>query len=52
MTRQQDQRAILRGMKGAFRLLRDMGLDQGQKRAQRVDVFAQIECHGMVEHRP
>lgn len=48
MTRHQDQRAILKGMKGAFRLLRDLGLDQGQKRAQRVDVFDCIDRTGAV----
>jgi len=48
MTRRQDQQAILRGMEGAFRLLRDLGLDQGTRRAQRVDVFDSIDRTGAV----
>lgn len=46
MTREQDRRAILKGMKGAVRLLQDLGYDQGVKRAQRVDVFDSIDRAG------
>lgn len=46
MTREADRRSILRGMKGAMRLLQDFGYDQGSKRAQRVDVFECIDRRG------
>lgn len=46
MTRDADRRAILRGMKGAMRLLQDLGCDQGSKRSQRVDVFESIDRCG------
>ena len=46
MTRDADRRAILRGMKGAMRLLQDLGYDQGAKRAQRIDVFESIDRRG------
>jgi Zn-dependent peptidase ImmA (M78 family)/predicted secreted protein len=46
MTREADRRSILRGMKGAMRLLQDLGYDQGAKRAQRVDVFDCIDRRG------
>ena len=46
MTREQDRRAILRGMKGAMRLLQDFGYDQGVRRGQRVDVFDSIDRAG------
>lgn len=46
MTRQQDRLSILRGMKGALGLLHDLGLDQGQKRAQRIDIFDSIDRAG------
>ncbi len=46
MAREQDRRSILRGMKGAMRLLQDLGYDQGEKRKQRVDVFDSIDRAG------
>ncbi|MFP7675666.1 ImmA/IrrE family metallo-endopeptidase [Marivita sp. S0852] len=46
MTLEADRRSILRGMKGAMRLLQDLGYDQGAKRAQRVDVFDSIDRRG------
>lgn len=46
MTREADRRSILRGMKGAMRLLQDLGYDQGAKRAQRVNVFDSIDRRG------
>jgi Zn-dependent peptidase ImmA (M78 family) len=46
VARQQDRISILRGMKGALGLLRDLGLDQGGKRAQRIDVFDCIDRAG------
>ena len=46
MTREADRRSILRGMKGAMRLLQDLGYDLGAKRAQRVDVFDSIDRRG------
>lgn len=48
MVRRTEQQAVLRGMKGAIRLLRDLGYDQGAKRAQRVDVFDSIDRAGAV----
>ena len=46
MTREADRLSILRGMKGAMRLLQDLGYDRGAKRAQRVDVFDSIDRRG------
>lgn len=46
MTRQQDRISVLRGMKGALGLLRDLGIDHGEMRAQRIDVFGSIDKVG------
>ncbi len=42
MVSRNERAAILRGIRGAKRLQRDMGLDTGAARAQRVDVFGCI----------
>lgn len=42
MVSRNERMAILRGIRGAKRLQRDMGLDAGPARAQRVDVFGCI----------
>ncbi|MXY33960.1 MAG: ImmA/IrrE family metallo-endopeptidase, partial [Boseongicola sp. SB0664_bin_43] len=46
MARRADRLCILRGMKGAMRLLQDLGYDRGAKRVQRVDVFDSIDRQG------
>ena len=46
MTRATDRQSILRGMKAAMRLLKDIGYDRGAKRTQRVDVFDCIDSRG------
>ncbi len=46
MTREQDRRSILRGMKAAFGLLHDLGLDRGDRPAHRIDVFDSIDRTG------
>lgn len=42
MVSRNEREAILRGIRGAKRLQRDLGLDTGASRAQRVDVFGCI----------
>lgn len=46
MVSRSERDAILRGIRGAKRLQRDLGLDQGAARAQRVDVFGSIARMG------
>lgn len=46
MTREQDRVSILRGMKAALGLLHDLGLDRGDRRANRIDVFDSIDRTG------
>ena len=46
MASRNEREAILRGIRGAQRLQRDMGLDAGPTRAQRVDVFGCIARSG------
>ena len=46
MTLRLDRLAILRGMQGALRLQRDLGLDRGEDRARRIDVFSCIDRAG------
>jgi len=42
MARPTTRNAVLKGMRAALRLQRDLGLDQGAARAHRVDVFGAI----------
>lgn len=46
MVSRSEREAILRGIRGAKRLQRDLGLDKGAARAQRVDVFGCIAKMG------
>lgn len=46
MVSRNEREAILRGIRGAKRLQRDLGLDKGAARAQRVDVFGCIAKMG------
>lgn len=42
MARGPARNAVLKGMRAALRLQRDLGLDRGQARGHRVDVFGAI----------